>query len=58
MSEDLGRKIRMASWLRVSNNKPVTQERETPSPGIFAHNYCIVVTQTVKNLPSMQETQV
>ena len=48
----------MASWLTMSNNKPVRQERETPSPGTFPHNYSIVGTQTVKNLPAVQETQV
>ena len=58
MSEDLQRKIHMASWLRMSNNKPVRQEREMPSPGIFPHNYSIVGTQMVTNLPAVQETQV
>ena len=48
----------MVSWLTMSNNKPVRQERETPSPGTFPHNYSIVGTQTVKNLPAVQETQV
>ena len=42
VSGQLGRKKCMYSWPRMSNNKPVGQEREQPSPGIFPHCYCVV----------------
>lgn len=31
----------MHSWLRMSTNKPVEQEKGKPSPGLSPSNYCM-----------------